>query len=136
MRGFALTWLLAFAVFGLAGYGIATALRAAEPTPAPPVAGNPRISSVESLESSEPFTESEAVDVVGRRFATTQRGEEYRRELKQTARVTHHSAQHWTVRWGPASWTAHGPGRYAEPDNDAAKQREAEAASDSWPKAR
>jgi hypothetical protein len=131
MRGFVLTWLLAFALFGLAGYGVATALRGAEPPQFPAAAGNSRLSSLDLFESSAPFTESEAVDVVGGRFAVTRRGEEYRRELKQAARVTYHSAQHWTVRWGPASWTAHGPGRYAEPDNDAAKQRESEAASES-----
>ncbi len=125
MRGFVVTWLLGFVLVGLAAFGVAGALPAG--APAQPAARGERLASAESPpESSAPFTQDEAIEVVGARFGRTFRGDEFRRELKRAARVTHHSAQHWTVRWGPASWTAHGPGRYAEPDNDAARKLEAD----------
>lgn len=126
MRGFLLTWLLAFALMGLAGYGIGNALLAGAPAQLGP-RGQPSLSSESLQDAAAPFTEDDAIAVVGARLGRTFRGDDYRRELKQAARVAYHSAQHWTVRWGPASWTAHGPGRYAEPDNDAARHREADA---------
>jgi hypothetical protein len=68
-----------------------------------------------------------AVEVVGKRLGTTGHSEQLRAELRASATVAYHSAQHWTVCLEQACWTAHGPGRYAEPDNEAARQREAEA---------
>ena len=125
MRTFAVGWLLAFVLTGLATLGLGSALGGSlrpTPTPTPQPA---------AAAEAEPFTQADAVDVVAGRFAAGATGDRYRRELKQAARVTYHSTRHWTVRWEGASWTAHGPGRYAEPDNDAARQREAEAASGS-----
>ena len=129
MRGFVIGWLLAFAFVGLVAVGIGVAVGPRTPPPTPtPVR---RIASDAPQATAEPFTQEAAVEVVSRRFATNSRGAEYRRELRQAARVSYHSPEHWTVRWGAASWTAHGPGRYAEPDNDAARQREAETAAGS-----
>jgi hypothetical protein len=75
-----------------------------------------------------PFTEREAIDVVSGRLGNTARAEQLRQRLRTSAQVSYHSPSHWTVRLDAASWTAHGPGRYAEPDNDAARQLEQEAA--------
>ena len=125
MRTFAIGWLLAFLVMGMAAFGLGSALGGSvQPTPIPTPA---------QADDSQaaPFSQADALDVVAGRFAAGPTGERYRRELKQAARVTYHSPRHWTVRWDAASWTAHGPGRYAEPDNDAARQREAEAAGGS-----
>lgn len=126
MRGFVIVWLLAFGFLGLMAVGLGSLLGRGAAPAVTPRAGP---SSVEALPAptSEPFTEQAAVDVVAGRLGQTARGEEYRQELRQAARVSYHSPQHWTVRWGAASWTAHGQGRYAEPDNDLARQREAEA---------
>jgi hypothetical protein len=131
MRAFVIGWVVAFALVGVAAVGIGSALGGGSSAPPPtPVAR--RISSVEEVGpvgTPQPFTQDEAVAVVAARFPANGKGEQFRREIRQSARVTYHSSQHWTVRWGGASWTAHGPGRYAEPDNDAAREREAEAAT-------
>lgn len=129
MRGFLIAWVVAFALVGAVAYGLNGAFQAT----APPATRTAGITSAERLdaEASEPFTQDAAIQVVGARLGSGPRAEQNRRELKQAARATYHSAQHWTVRWGAASWTAHGPGRYAEPDNDAAREREAEAATGS-----
>jgi uncharacterized membrane protein YedE/YeeE len=126
MRGFLIAWVVAFALVGAVAYGLNGAFQATAPT-----TRATGITSVERLdtEAPEPFTQDAAILVVGAHLGNGPRGEQIRRELQQAARVTYHSAQHWTVRWGAASWTAHGPGRYAEPDNDAAREREAEAAA-------
>ena len=131
MRAFVIGWLLAFAVVTIAAVGIGSALGASN-APPPPTPVARRISTGDEMGvvgTPQPLTQDDALGVVGARFGGTGKGDEYRRELRQSARVTHHSSQHWTVRWGAASWTAHGPGRYAEPDNDAAREREAEAAT-------
>jgi len=125
MRGFVVGWVVAFSLVGLGALGIGSALgpappRAAGPAP-PPV-------SVEAVPTAAPFTQDAALDVVAGRLASTSKGAQFRLELRRSAQVTYHSADHWTIRWGPASWTAHGPGRYAEPDNEAARRLEAEAA--------
>jgi hypothetical protein len=127
MRGFLIGWVVAFALVGAVAYGLNGAFEATAPPTRPT-----GVTSVERPDTSfEPFTQDAAIQVVGARLGSGPRGEQNRRELLQAARVTYHSAQHWTVRWGAASWTAHGPGRYAEPDNDAAREREAEAATGS-----
>jgi hypothetical protein len=131
MRAFVIGWLVAFAFVGAAAVGIGSVLGGAGSAPPPtPVAR--RVSSVDdvgTVGTPQPFTQDQAVAVVAARFPTNGKGEEFRREIRRSARVTYHSSQHWTVHWGAASWTAHGPGRYAEPDNDAAREREAEAAT-------
>ena len=128
MRGFVIGWMLAFAFVGVVALGIGSVFRAAAPPPPTPGPASTRFSEPVGR-SAEPFTPEAAIDVVAGRLAGTAKGEQLRAELHRRARVSHHSEQHWTVRWDAASWTAHGPGRYAEPDNDAARQREAEAAA-------
>ena len=125
MRGFVIGWVVAFSLVGLGALGVGSAIgpappRAAGATP-PPV-------SVEALPAPAPFTQDAALDVVAARLPSTSKGTQFGLELRRSAQVTYHSADHWTVRWGPASWTAHGPGRYAEPDNEAARRLEADAA--------
>jgi hypothetical protein len=74
---------------------------------------------------SGPFAEADAIEIVARRLPARGNGDALRRELAGSATVTYHSAQHWRVCYDGACWVAHGPGRYAEPENDAALQREA-----------
>jgi hypothetical protein len=52
-----------------------------------------------------------------------------RRELRDSATVTYYSPAHWRVCMGNACWIAHGPGRYAEPENDEARHLEEQSAS-------
>jgi hypothetical protein len=74
------------------------------------------------------FSQVEAVEAVASRFGNSPRADALRITLRTSARVEHHSPGHWTVRLNEASWTAHGVGtRYAEPDNEAARQVEHEA---------
>jgi hypothetical protein len=128
MRTFAIGWLLAFCLVGAVAYGIGSAVRA---TTSPPTPTPVRFSDYSERMGEVPvtFTEGMAVDVVSRRFGSTARAEALREELRTTARLSPHSIGHWTVCLDSACWTAHGPGRYAEPDNDAARAREAEAAA-------
>lgn len=127
MRSFVILWLLAFLSVGVVAFALGSALSETDALSA----GIPGLATGASSEDldSEPFPEAAAVDVVAGRLAATSLGEQYRGELRQAARITYHSPRHWTVRWGAASWTAHGPGRYAEPDNDIAREREAQAAT-------
>jgi hypothetical protein len=74
--------------------------------------------------ASAPFSENDAILVVARRLPTDATGDLARNQLMSSARVTHHSDQHWRVCFDGACWVAHGPGRYAEPENDLAQQRE------------
>jgi hypothetical protein len=87
---------------------------------------------LQSLESAKAttsqFSQLEAVEMVAARLGTSARADAMRIMLRTSARVEHHSPGHWTVRLNEASWTAHGVGtRYAEPDNEAARQLEHEA---------
>ena len=96
----------------------------AAPQPAPP--GRP-VSPAEASEAETgPFSEADAVGVVSRRLPSSDSGNQLRRALQGSATVTYHSAQHWRVCYDSACWVAHGPGRYAEPENDEARQREAQ----------
>ena len=121
---------MAFSLVGAVAYGDGLAVRANTPPPAPtPV----RPAAAAFDDSGQPvvsFSQGMAVEVVGKRLGATGRSEQLRAELRASATVAYHSPQHWTVCLDQACWTAHGPGRYAEPDNDAARQREAEAAAD------
>jgi hypothetical protein len=79
-------------------------------------------------DSSAPFTQAAAVEVVAARLGTSPKADRLRQTLRANAKVEYHSPQHWTVRLHEASWTAHGSGaRYAEPDNDPARVFEYEA---------
>src|SRR3954447_17975248 len=126
MRAFIVGWLLAFAAVALGAVGVAR-LVAASPAPAvsEPVR---RAQSQESGDDLGPmFREDEAVEVVARRFGGTPAGEQLSREVRTSAVVTYYSPQHWRVCLAGACWVAHGPGRYAEAENDLGRQREASA---------
>ncbi len=130
MRRFMVGWLAAFCGVGLVAASIGSLLQTRVPPgpgAAPPVVLRPGPGAA----LGKPFTQETAVDVVANRLPATRRGDQFRTELRRAATLSYHSPDHWTVRWGPASWTAHGPGRYAEPDNDAARRLESEAASGS-----
>ena len=129
MRTFAIGWLVAFSLVGAVAYGVGLTVRANVPPPMPTPVRSAASSFDGSGQSAVRFSQGMAVEVVGRRLGATGRGEQLRVELRSSATVSYHSAQHWTVCLDEACWTAHGPGRYAEPDNEAARQREAEAAA-------
>ena len=131
MRTFVIGWLVAFSLVGAVAYGVGLTVRAntPPPTPTPSRASAPVVD--DSGQPVAPFSQGMAVEVVGKRLGPTGRSEHLRAELRASATVAYHSAQHWTVCLEQACWTAHGPGRYAEPDNEAARQREAEAAAGS-----
>src|SRR5690348_17668049 len=112
MRTFLVGWLIAFGVVALGATGIGY-LAARSQTPAQ--------ASVEDGGLSGPFAEDDAVEVVGRRFPGSTGGDNLRRELYASHTVTYSSPLHWRVCIDTACWIAHGPGRYAEPENDAAR---------------
>lgn len=126
MRTFVIGWLVAFSLVGAVAYGVGLTVRASTP-PTPTSVRSAQSSSEDSEQPVTPFSQGMAVEVVGKRLGATGRSEQLRAELRASATVAYHSAQHWTVCLEQACWTAHGPGRYAEPDNEAARQREAEA---------
>jgi hypothetical protein len=123
MRSFLIVWLLAFGL--IAGGASAVSWYVEKSTPPPtPVVRRQEISFESDPSTSGPFSEAEAVEIISRRLPTSDAGDQLRRELLGSATVTYHSAQHWRVCYDNACWVAHGPGRYAEPENDAARQRE------------
>jgi hypothetical protein len=80
------------------------------------------------FDSSAPFTQEAAVEVVAARLGSSAKADRLRQTLRVNAKVEYHSPQHWTVRLNEATWTAHGAGsRYAEPENDAAREFEHES---------
>src|SRR6476661_1780656 len=122
MRTFVVGWLIAFCLVSVAAAGVGR-LVASTPTPAPVEPG--RRSSVDvDFGEAGPFPQAEAVDLVSRRLGATPAGELLRRELRDSATVTYYSPAHWRVCIGEACWIAHGPGRYAEPENDSARHFE------------
>lgn len=136
MKGFLLTMLLGVGLATLATVAAAKALLPEsvweQPTPTPTRAerlarSSQRVATVTAEQDAAPFTEQEALDVVGARLGSSQQAQQLRQELRSRGRVSYHSPRHWTVRLDGASWTAHGPGRYAEPDNAAAERLESQA---------
>lgn len=123
MRGFLIAWVVAFGLVALAASSIGWFVGASPPPPTP--VARPGISSVESDGPAAPFLETDAVEVVARTLRSDASGDEDRRRLQASATVTYHSPQHWRVCFDGACWVAHGPGRYAEAENEAARQREA-----------
>ena len=127
MRTFMVGWLIAFCVVALGAAGISY-LAGRVQAPAT-TAGTRPATPVEDLGEPGPFAEADAVEVVARRFAPTRGGDQLRGELRASPVVTYYSPAHWRVCVDSACWIAHGPGRYAEPENDAARLREVLAAS-------
>jgi hypothetical protein len=123
MKSFLVAWIVAFGLVAVVAASVSWYVGRA-PQPAP--TGR----SVTAVEASEgetgPFTELDAIRVVSNRIPSTYSGEQLRQALARgEGTVTYHSAQHWRVCYDSACWVAHGPGRYADPENDAARMREA-----------
>lgn len=128
MRTFVIGWLVAFSLVGAVAYGVGLAVRATTPPAPPPTPVRaPQASVDEAGQPVAPFSQGMAVEVVARRLGATGRAEQLRADLRASATVAYHSPQHWTVCLDQACWTTHGPGRYAEPDNEVARRHEAEA---------
>lgn len=126
MKSFLIAWLVAFGLVAVIATGVSWFVgRAPEPAPA----GRQVTATDASEPDSGPFSEADAVAVVSRRLPTNDSGDQLRRALLGSATVTYYSPQHWRVCYDSACWVAHGPGRYAEPENDAAQQREARPAT-------
>lgn len=126
MKSFLVAWIVAFGLIAAFASGVSWYVGSQpQPTPVTRVAS----SGDGAEDESGPFTEADAVLIVGRRLPPTDSGDQLRRQLESTATVTHHSAQHWRVCFDAACWVAHGPGRYAEPENDAARAREVRPAT-------
>jgi hypothetical protein len=123
MRTFFVSWLVAFCAVALGAAGVGR-LVASAPASAPSEPARPA-RTVELMDDLGPFRERDAVNLVSSRFPITGTGEQLRRELQGSATVSYHSPQHWRVCLEAACWVAHGPGRYAEPENDAAQGWEA-----------
>lgn len=122
MKSFIIAWFVAFGVVAMLASGVTYYVAS---RPAPPVN---RVGNTDSSRSAEadsgPFSEAEAIDVVSRRLPSTASASRLRNELQRSATVTYHSFRHWRVCIDDACWVAHGPGRYAEPENDAARRHE------------
>jgi hypothetical protein len=121
MKSFLVAWIVAFGLVAVIATGVSWFVgRASQPAPTARQAGP--ASTLE--DESTPFAEADAVLVVSRRLPVTDSGDQIRQQFQGSATVTHHSPQHWRVCYDSACWVAHGPGRYAEPENDAARLRE------------
>jgi len=123
MRSFLMVWLVAFGLVAAVASGMGWYVVQSAPPPTPAVSRQP--SSFESATAtSGPFLEAEAIDIITQRLPIDAAGEQARQKLQNASTVTYHSAQHWRICFEDACWVAHGPGRYAEPENDAARQHE------------
>ena len=122
MKSFLIAWIVAFGLVAVVATGVSWFVGRA-PQPAP--VGRP-VTLVEASESETgPFVEADALRIVAYRLPGDAQGEQLRQALLQgSATVSYHSPQHWRVCYDSACWVAHGPGRYAEPENDAARLRE------------
>jgi len=129
MRTFVIGWVVAFCLVALGAAGVGRLVASAPTSPAPP--SGRQTSSVEDLGEAGPFTEAEAVEVVARRFAATRAGDQLRQEIRSNPTISYYSPAHWRVcvDADSACWIAHGPGHYAEPENDGARRREVLAAN-------
>jgi hypothetical protein len=125
MRSFLIAWLVAFGLVAVGAAAVSWFVGKTAPVPATAIEPRrPPAGLDDEPVSSAPFTEAEAVRVVAMRLPTGPSGDQARQHLQSSATVTYHSAQHWRVCVDNACWVAHGPGRYAEPENDLAQQRE------------
>jgi hypothetical protein len=131
MRSFVIAWLVAFLLVAAGASAVGWFVGKTPAGPAvtadsarPSSRGRPFSDDAEDPTAQGPFSEAEAILVVARRLPTDATGDLARNQLMSSARVTYHSNQHWRVCFDGACWIAHGPGRYAEPENDLARQRE------------
>ena len=122
MKSFLVAWIVAFSVVAVIATGV-TWYVGRTPRPAP--VGRTVTLTEASESEAGPFLETDAVRIVTYRLAGDFQGEQFRQALlKGSGTVSYHSPQHWRVCYDGACWVAHGPGRYAEPENDAARLRE------------
>jgi hypothetical protein len=126
MRSFVIAWVVAFGLVavGASAVGWIVGKTPQPPAPTPNRPRRPLFPPEIAAQSSGPFTQAEAIDVVALRLPADPSGRSLRQEVEARAVVTYHSPQHWRVCLDSACWVAHGPGRYAEPVNDEARQRE------------
>ena len=122
MKSFLIAWIVAFGLVAAVAAGVSWYVGPASP-PAP-VGRTVTVSEASEAEAG-PFLETDAIRIVTNRLATDYQGEQFRQALlRGSGTVSYHSPQHWRVCYDGACWVAHGPGRYAEPENDAASHRE------------
>jgi hypothetical protein len=125
MRSFLIAWLVAFGLVAVGAAAVSWFVGKTAPAPITAVdARRPPMGLDDEVTSSAPFTEADAILVVARRLPTDATGDLARNQLMSSARVSYHSDQHWRVCFDGACWVTHGPGRYAEPENALAQQRE------------
>jgi hypothetical protein len=123
MRGFIIAWLAAFGIVTVIAAGV-TWYVARNTPPLPPTMPLSAGAALATPAPAPPFVQADAVDLIVRRLPVDTSGEQLRQKLQSSANVTYHSPQHWRVCVDNACWVAHGPGRYAEPENEAARQNE------------
>lgn len=124
MKSFLIAWIVAFGLVAAVAAGVSWYVGPASP---PPVGRTVTVSEASEAEAG-PFLEADAVRIVTNRLAADYRGEQFRQALLQgSGTISYHSPRHWRVCYDGACWVAHGPGRYAEPENDAARNREVQA---------
>jgi hypothetical protein len=124
MRSFLIAWLVAFGLVALGASMVGWLVGRAPPPTVPADPRRPSTATGEAPIESGPFTQSDAVQVVSLRLPAGAGGDAVRRRLLTSATVTYYSYQHWRVCFDTACWIAHGPGRYAEPENDVAHRLE------------
>ena len=126
MRGFIIVWFVAFGLITMIASGVTWYVSKNTPPPAPAI---PRqaISFESDQTTSPPFPEADAIEIIALRLPLDVAGDQARHRLKTDSTVTYHSPQHWRVCFDNACWVAHGPGRYADPENDAARALETRA---------
>ena len=128
MRGFIVVWLVAFGLVTMIASGVSWYVAKNTPPPTPVVSRHVLGMESEAV-SSAPFVEADAVEVIAARLPLDAAGDEARQKLQSASTVTYHSVQHWRVCFDNACWVAHGPGRYAEPENEAARLHETRAST-------
>ncbi len=127
MRSFLIAWVVAFAMVAILAVSVSWYVGT---SPAPTQVARRQSTSFEPDSSTAPaFPEADAVELVALRLPADASGDRDRQSLQNSTTVTVHSPQHWRVCFDGACWVAHGAGRYAEPENDAARQREGAARS-------
>jgi hypothetical protein len=124
MRSFLIAWLVAFCLVAVVASTVSWYVNRVTPSQPTVEIRRQAISFESDPTTSPPFPEADAIETVALRLPTDASGDLYRKQLQNDSTVTYHSAQHWRVCFDNACWIAHGPGRYAEPENDAAQQRE------------
>jgi hypothetical protein len=125
MKSFVIAWFVAFGLVTLIASGVTWFVSSRPVSPRSEALLRQATAVAAESTPSTPFTPAEAVDVVAARLPGGASGRQSRERLHSASSVSYHSPQHWRVCVDDACWVAHGPGRYAEPENDAARQREA-----------